>query len=266
VLDKKLGNNLKVDEKDRVVITYYTDPLCCWSWGFEPQWRKLRYQFEDLIEWKYVMSGMLPDWQSYNDPINSITRPLQMGPLWFEARHVSGQPVNDKIWIGDYPQSSYPACIAVKCAELQSELASEKYLRALREAVMLNAQNISKHSVLLEIAQTLSVDGVLDFEKFKSDLTQHKGSEAFKKDLQEIRFHKIGRFPSLVLRNVKTGRAVIIVGYRPYQVLIDALKAVAPAIEPTKDKIDKELYLKYWSSATERELSEISGYPEVNVL
>ena len=23
------------------MVTYYTDPLCCWSWAFEPHWRKL---------------------------------------------------------------------------------------------------------------------------------------------------------------------------------------------------------------------------------
>jgi putative protein-disulfide isomerase len=210
------------------------------------------------------MGGMLSDWNRYNDPINSITRPLQMGPLWFETRHVSGQPINDKIWIADYPQSSYPACIAVKCAGLQSKEASERLLRALREAVMLKAQNISRQSVILEISKEIS-NNVLDYDRFKTDLAQNKGSELFKADLQEISFHKIGRFPSLVIQNAATGKAVIIVGYRPYHVLLDALKAVSPRIQPTKDKFDKKLYLDYWSSATERELAEITGCPEVNL-
>jgi putative protein-disulfide isomerase len=246
-------------KKDQVEITYYTDPLCCWSWAFEPQWRKLRYQFEGQLKWKYVMGGLIPDWKTYHDPLNSVTRPLQMGPLWFEARHISGQPINDKVWINDAPQSSYPACIAAKCAEIQSQGAGELYLRALREAVMLKGQNVGKQSVLLEIAETVSeaFHNQFDYEKFKSDLQENKGTEGFKSDLQKVSFHKIGRFPSLVIKNTLDGRAVIIVGYRPYSVLMDALKAVAPEIQPSGKSLNKDDYIDFWKGATNREVEEL---------
>lgn len=102
------------NKADRVEITFYTDPLCCWSWAFEPQWRKLQYQFRDEIVFRYIMTGMLPSWKNYSDPFYSVSRPQQMGPVWLEASSSSGMIINSKIWVNDPPASSYPACIAVK--------------------------------------------------------------------------------------------------------------------------------------------------------
>ena len=64
----------------QVEIIYYTDPLCSWSWAFEPQWRRLRYEFGSQICPRYVMCGMISDWQSYSDPFNSVSRPPPNGP------------------------------------------------------------------------------------------------------------------------------------------------------------------------------------------
>ncbi len=106
---------------DQVEITYYTDPLCCYSWAFEPQWRRLRYEFEGRISWQYIMGGLLPGWNNYNDELNSVSRPVQMGPVWMQASHISGMPMPNRIWLEDPPASSYPACIAVKCAQPQTD-------------------------------------------------------------------------------------------------------------------------------------------------
>jgi putative protein-disulfide isomerase len=45
---------------------------------------------------------------------------MHMGPEWMQAGRIAGLMVADKIWITDPPSSSFPACIAVKCAEDQS--------------------------------------------------------------------------------------------------------------------------------------------------
>lgn len=110
---------------DLLEITYYTDPLCCWSWAFEPQWRRFLYEFRGKIRYRYCMGGLLPQWNNYNDAINSVTRPIQRGPVWMHAKQMSGMPIDQNIWMRDPPSSSYPACIAVKCAALQSPYAEE---------------------------------------------------------------------------------------------------------------------------------------------
>jgi len=242
-----------LQQADHVKIICYTDPLCCWSWAFEPQWRRLRYEFRDHITWQYCMGGLISSWNNYNDAVNSISRPLQMGPLWMQAHHVSGMQIQDRIWMNDPPQSSYPACVAVKCAALQSEDAEEKYLRYTREAIMLNGKNIARQNVLFEIAEQLADELNFDVQQFKEDYTTGAGIEAFKKDLQQVQYKNINRFPTLtVSNNNKSG--IIITGYRSYNSLIDALKNFIPL--NSIEQIDIEDYKKYYNHLTEREIEE----------
>jgi predicted DsbA family dithiol-disulfide isomerase len=37
---------------------YYTDPVCPWSWAFEPSLRRLLLEFDGATEFSYVISGM----------------------------------------------------------------------------------------------------------------------------------------------------------------------------------------------------------------
>jgi putative protein-disulfide isomerase len=255
--EQSVQSHKLAQEVDRVEIVYYTDPLCCWSWAFEPQWRKLRYEFSGKIAWQYKMGGLIADWNHFQDPMNSISRPAQMGPLWMEAKHISGMPINDRIWLTDPPSSSYPACIAVKCAQIQSPQAGEAYLRKLREAVMLHGRNIAKREVLLEVAQELAAPSpqILDAKQFEQALVQNTGLDAFREDLQQIRYHAISRFPTLTIRRPK-GQGVLIVGYRPYQALLTALKQVAPDIQPVQKASHADTYTSYWDGAIEKEINE----------
>jgi putative protein-disulfide isomerase len=254
-------NNIKDPEHkaDRVEITFYTDPLCCWSWAFEPQWRRLQYEFRDVISFRNVMSGLLPGWKNYNDPLYSVSRPMQMGPVWHEASMKSGMVMYDKIWVEDPPTSSYPACIAVKCAELQSAKAGVKYLRMAREAVMLHGKNIARQDVLTTIAKNLTnkYPGLLDLEKFQQDLTGNdNGINAFRIDLNEVQGRNITRFPTLIMRSANKP-SIMLTGYRPYPVLLDAIKQVAPAITALHQPVSENDYKRFWGDITLREMEEV---------
>lgn len=241
-------------------IVYFTDPLCCWSWAFEPQWRRLRYEYDGLISWRYRMGGLIADWNNFQDPLNSVSRPLQMGPVWMEARHVSGMPIRDTIWIENPPDSSLPACLGVKCAERQSAAAAEAYLRRLREAIMLEGRNIAREEELLALAQAVAAEtsGLLDPERFAQDWQNKVANEALREDLTLAAYHSIGRFPTLTLKG-SSGPGIMITGYRPYEVLLAAVSRVAPELPPARKPADADDYLRYWDGATERELAEVMG-------
>lgn len=217
--EKENNNRGKQLQAGSINITYYTDPLCCWSWIFEREWQQLLTAFKDDISYHYCMGGLLPSWNNYHDAINNVSKPLQMGPLWMHAAEISGLKIRHDIWAKDPPASSYPACIAVKCAQLQSEQAGEKYLFLLREACMMEGKNIAEAAVLFELADKLA-----DCENFKFDtkiFQQHlfgdEGREAFKKDLQEVKYRGINRFPSLLITNAN--RAKLITGYQTFDAL-----------------------------------------------
>lgn len=255
------GNKLKnivEQEAGSVEVEYFTDPLCCWSWAMEPQWRRLRFEYKGRIKWRYRMGGLIPNWENFNDPMNSVARPLQMGPLWMEAKHVSGMPIQDRIWYENPPASSYPACIAVKAAEQQSPIAAENYLRKVREAVMLHGQNIAERDVLLQTGIKLAeaLPGVFDAEAFREALGGEEAHKAFKQDLVQVRLHGVSRFPTLTMRQEGEEKGVMIIGYRPYEALEQALLQVAPGLQPIQHTTDEMEYRRYWGSATEREVNE----------
>jgi putative protein-disulfide isomerase len=210
----------KIESEDRIRITFYTDPLCCWSWAFEPHWRALLAKFGDQISYSYVMGGMIPKWGSYNDPLNSVTKPIQMGPVWMHASEITHVKMNHTIWALDPPESSYPPCIAVKTAELQSARAAEKYFLDIRKAMMDDGINISQERNLLEIARQTSLDE-FDLDLFIKDWRKGNGKEAFREDLKKTKFHGIGRFPTLTFQN-RDGYGTMIIGYRPYKILEEA--------------------------------------------
>lgn len=249
------------DETAQVFVEYYTDPLCSWSWAFEPQWRRLRYECAEHLSWRYRMGGLLADWHSYDDPFNDIHTPVQMGPQWFQVRELSGMPLDERLWQTDAPASSYPACIAVKAAECQGQISAENYLRRLREAAMLECRNIARQDVLLAVAQETATDSPLDLDRFRADLAASETVEAFRQDLRDAAYYNIGRFPTLILRR-HDGQGIVLVGYRPYDALWAALQHLMPQLQHRPAMPREELasaYTKHWQHVTERELAEVLG-------
>jgi putative protein-disulfide isomerase len=210
------------EKKGRVKIDFYTDPLCCWSWAFENSWRSLLSKYGAMISYEYIMCGMIADWNSYHDDMNSVSKPLQMGPVWMHASQVTHVKMRYDIWHLDPPGSSYPACIAVKIAGLQSKAAEEKYLFEIRKGLMEEALNISRPDVLVSIAEKMDLPG-FDPDKFKNDWQEGLGKKPFREDLQKAKFHDIGRFPSLTFIN-QAGDGIIITGYRPANELLDVFE------------------------------------------
>lgn len=228
-MEKQLSGNKYINNgfiaADSIDITYYTDPLCCWSWAFEPAWQKLLQELKGRITYRYVMGGLLPHWKHYHDALHAVTRPVQMGPVWMHAKQVTGMYLNDKLWVTDPPASSYPACIAVKCAALQSPQAEELLLYCLREAAMVKGLNIAKPEVIADIAKNAAAHhpDVFNAEEFYTAMAMDEGVDAFRRDMEEVKYKAVVRFPTLIARS-KGYPAILIPGYRPYDLLADIIQ------------------------------------------
>jgi putative protein-disulfide isomerase len=203
---------------DTIDIVYYTDPLCCWSWAMEPHWSRLQSEFGGDMRITYRMIGLIPSWNMFTDTAHSLSRPSHMGPEWMQASRISGLPVADRIWITDPPSSSFPACIAVKSAEAQSQALGAAYLQAAREAVMTNGRNISQTDVLMAIAADLaSSHPDFDTKRFKKSLLGPAGKDLFRQDFREAQYLGIRRSPTVLLK--AGGKTIMLRGYQPWDVL-----------------------------------------------
>jgi predicted DsbA family dithiol-disulfide isomerase len=237
-------------------VTYYTDPLCSWSWAFEPQWRRLRYEYGDQLAWTYRMGGMIPNWDQYADPLNDVSRPVQMGPQWFQVRAISGMPLNEAIWHKDPPASSYPACIAVKAAQQQGAEAGEQYLRRVREAVMVEEQNIVHQEVLWACGHDVAACcPSFSLARFEASLEQGSALQDFRTDMQDVRYRAIGRFPTLLLHH-RSGGSVMLVGYRPYDALREVIRRLAPEMAVQRPADEIVPFVSCWGRVTLQEVAE----------
>ncbi|MBS1664586.1 MAG: DsbA family protein [Bacteroidetes bacterium] len=217
------NNSGKQTAADGIEIIYYTDPLCCWSWAMEPQWLRFLQELGPSLTVTYKMGGLLPSWKNFNDSVTSIRKPIHMGPEWMHAKHVSGVDIDNQIWITDPPASSFPACIAVKSAGLQSAELGAAYLYLARKAVMQDGVNIARTEALISLANTLSKEHPsFDVPAFRNNLLT-RGLEAFKTDWQQTKFLGITRFPTLIFKI--PGRTPIrLTGYQSYETLIATIK------------------------------------------
>lgn len=239
---------------EKFEMEYFTDPLCCWSWGMEPQLRKLRFLLRNRLSYRYIMGGLLRDWKHFEDPLNNISRPTQLGPLWMEARHSTGQFIDENIWIENPVDTSYLACMAVKAAEQQSFVAGEAMLRELREAVMMKRKNIGEMKEILAIAEQLEKKEILDLSKLKKAMYTDEAADLFRKDLEYLKIKGITRFPSFLISY--KGRTLQITGYRPFEVLLETFKVLDPELK-IDENIDEEEYFSSWAHLTDREKEEV---------
>lgn len=203
-----------------VEMIMYTDPLCCWTFVMEQQIESFRQHLGEGMPVRYCMAGLIPSWKHFHDPVQMVSKPIQMGPVWHEASIISGITLDDKIWFKDPPSSSYTACLAVKAAGFQSQAIEKKMFQLLQRAVMVEGINISRLPSIFKIAELLQLDCLeFDLERFKKEIVEDKTLDAFRKDLDEIAVKGINRFPSILVR-FDSGRSSMISGYRKLEELV----------------------------------------------
>ncbi|WP_295121337.1 DsbA family protein [uncultured Chitinophaga sp.] len=220
-------------EKVQLNIIYFTDPLCCWSWLFEPAWRRLRNMLHPVLTYQHCMGGMLPSWDVDNGTANAVKTAVKMGQLWRSAKRESGTYINDQLWSENPPASSYPACIAVKSAGMQSLLAEELYLYKLRRMALVKGRNIAEKQVLLEAAHELEDERpeAFNYDTFLKHLTSQEVLNLFKNDLKQVRALGISRFPSLLISVKGKEQAVILSENCTYDTVMAAIDSLIKKVE-----------------------------------
>ncbi len=165
-----------------------TDPACSWSWGSEPKLRKLFWQFEGELRFTWVMGGMARRYGAdYRDQEGSIGSGgdcfADLMGHWLNVSEQTGMPCDPRIWSQNPIQSTYPACMAVKAAGEQGSELEYRYLRRLREGLMVERRKLDSAEALIAEAGPVG----LDVERFRIDVHSEAITEAFAADLDEVR-------------------------------------------------------------------------------
>lgn len=250
-VDSTTQSTLQASSKSIKVI-YYTDPICSSCWGIEPQLRKLKLEYGNVLDIEYRMGGLLPDW-NYNS--GGISKPSDVAHHWDEVSVHYDMPIDGDVWLEDPLASSYPPSIAFKAAQMQDEEKAILFLREIREMVFLQKKNIAKWEYLAAAAEKVG----LSVAQLKADF-EGKAKTLFEEDLKLGKELGVRGFPTMFFVDT-SGNKEIVYGskaYAFYEMAILKLNNTAMKSEYSKDW--QKLFSKY-SSLTAKEFSELSGTP-----
>jgi predicted DsbA family dithiol-disulfide isomerase len=259
-----------------VSVRYYTDPACPFSWGAEPQLRRLMWDFGDSLRFSLVMGGLA---RSYGPDYRDTESGVGSGPdlyaglmaQWLETAADSGMPTDARLWTANPIASTYPACQAVKAAAEQGPDAAFRYLRRLREGLLTERKKLDHTEALVGEAGPAG----LDVDRFRIDVASNAITEAFAADLDDVRdppaaareagrvFETEGRerisFPSAVFRG-EDGAEGGVFGAHRYEAYRDA--ALAAGAQPRRtEPADPVEAIGLFGRCATRELEELTGMP-----
>jgi putative protein-disulfide isomerase len=258
-----------------IEVRYYTDPACPRSWGNEPTLRRLMWEFGEQLDFTWVMGGLArqygPDYRDRESGIGfGSDRFADLMGHWLQVAAESGMPIDARLWRQNPISSTYPACQAVEAAAEQGPALTYRYLRRLREGLMIERRKLDHLEALVGEAGPVG----LDSDRFRIDLGSHAITEAFAVHLEEVRNPPEGArmdgcvtqtegrdrlsFPSAVFRG-EGGSEHGVWGRQPYEAYRQAAEATGARAAAGRPEA-LEAVERFGRCAT-RELEELTGKP-----
>jgi predicted DsbA family dithiol-disulfide isomerase len=254
---------------DAVEVVEYTDLLCGWAWGAEPQLRALQWRYGDRLRWRRVLSCMV-DLPPAATPDEDAAFAAGWAKTASETAQVTGCPWPPRI--APSPRSSVLPSLAVKAAERQGDAVADQVARRVRERLYVFGAPAVDADGIVD-----AVSGIAGFDpdRLRRDLAAPDVHEQYDADVEETlrpndhamartegpraRVSKVGdrwryAYPSLVFRGPAGERTVC--GWSPLDDYAEALDAVLPGAgaQPRPDP-DPATLLRTLGSVTRVELA-----------
>ncbi len=199
-------------------IDYYTDPLCSWCYAAEPTLDNIKHHFNDIIEIQYKT---FPIFEDVREVMHDPARLWTIADRYKIVSKKTGVYINNQVWYHDPPQSAWPACYAIKAAQLQGGIMADRYIKQLRVAVMLEGKNIAREEIQIAIAGKSG----LNIRQFENDLCDPKRHDDVLADINDAHKENVESRPHFILTNTQ-GDKVAIAGPRNFSLFKEAVLAI----------------------------------------
>lgn len=217
-----------------IELYVFVDPTCDDCWLLQPILRRLQVDYGRYFTLRVILRTSLP---TMNLPCTTIEN--QKDPC--EKAH-----------------ASFPS-IAIKAAEFQGKRAGFRFLSKIFEHSFLKAENVTSFSVLVEIAQSLS----LDVGEFIKDFSSKNVHRSLQIDLYMAKEMEVDQAPTFVFfnENIEDEGLKIsgLYSYDVYEQILEEL--VGQSISPDTPPPLEYLFGRFDTLAT-KEIAEIYGIPE----
>lgn len=212
-----------------ITLYYVTDPICSHCWAIEPVLRRFTEQYGDYFKFQTVMGGLLEKWHDGPiDPANGIYKPADVAGHWREVGEHSRMPIDGSLMIDNPVHSSYPPSRVFKVIQGQyGDAKANEYLRRAREALFAFNHNIADDSVMVEIVNSMGLDG----EAIIQTAQQPAAQQALTEDFALARSLGARGFPSIIMIN-EDNKGVKIVGGQAFDKYVVGLEQVLNPQKP----------------------------------
>jgi putative protein-disulfide isomerase len=242
-------------------VTWYTDPHNIWCWGCEPMIRRLEVVYADSVRLRVRQGGLFEDFSPVREQWARMSggRWTDSVRAFFEAvgsQHRMPMDSDRMIQAVDDFNSTWPACIAAKAADLQGPEAGRRYLRALREAWCLDARAIHRVGVQTDVAR----EAGLNLDAFANALEDGSADRAFQEDRSECARLQVTGFPTFTIGDAHA--SIRLNGWQPWEVFEEVLRKVDPSLVPNVVEANDASALQLFGSSDRwatREVAAVLG-------
>jgi predicted DsbA family dithiol-disulfide isomerase len=165
-----------------IEVVEYTDPGCVWSWGSEPQLRRLRHHYGAQLAWRRVLGLQVDRLEQTHPGLDPVADAETFRTDWLAVAENTRAPVPTALaWMH---RSTRPAAAAVHAAARQGSVAADRVLRRLREAVFVVGRPADDPARLAEALR--GTDGV-DLDRLLAELDDPAVLASVRADAAEAR-------------------------------------------------------------------------------
>lgn len=216
----------KMTMKEKIILTAFTDPMMGLSYESEPVMERLKQNYGNQIEFRYVMSLLVRDVSDFMtqeerilDAESGIRKYCErLAGIYKSEESIGGLPINMEgfcLFDTDH-RSSKPLNLAYKAAQLADPERSEAFLTELRHATVIDCLPTTHFDVIMKIAQKVGIDEY----SFKLYYQNGNAAKALETDLEYT--HRLG-IHSLPAYLIQSGDKAIIMQSFEYQDFVDVI-------------------------------------------
>ncbi|WP_342599352.1 DsbA family protein [Psychrobacillus sp. FSL H8-0483] len=245
----------------KIDLYYVTDPICSHCWALEPTLRKFVEEYGNYFNMHTLMGGLLEKWDGFADVSNGISGPGDVAGHWREVGDHTRMPIDGSFWLEDPVSSSYIPSRVFKVIQQQKAELAPVFLRKSREAVFPFNKNISSDQILIDIVNSIGLNG----EEIVKESHLPAAQNSLQEDFMMASRLGVRGFPTIIFLNEEQ-KSEKVVGSRPYDYYVQALKQMLP-----KENIQPKAIptLQYMLQKEEllfsREIEELYGLEQKDV-
>ena len=190
---------------NKVIITTFTDPMMGLSYECEPIFRKLETHFEENIEFKHVMSGLVRDVMDFVNPNDLIYGKeeaikrynVRLAKIYESEESISNMPINMTNFhlFSITETSSIPLNLAYKAVQIIDSKKADLFLYNLRYATIVDCRPTTQVKEILKVVEKTNIDK----DKFIKQYNDNTTKQELNKDFELLNYYGIHSLPAYLI-------------------------------------------------------------------